>query len=408
MKAWAVLLMILFSITGLTYGFTQDATPDSAPDWTVERRCVDESTSRPDGWTFEGTILVTGDTGIFGVSSNSETPLLVAPLTFEQTDTNIVGGALSPDGRWYASPFGDRIFTESNNVYTTVREIRVYSTLGDNREYSVTLSPAIEGIPAGFYVPTYWQDNQWLLYANGEADVLINPFTQETQQLSGYHFNYVYDRFDSYQRPHLAPDFTLAVSTEGVTSEDQWGLYTVPAEDFSSPESFIQLDLAETTLVAWRPDSRFFAAEQDVESGRQLVFVNRQGAMDDVVFHLPQGERANNSAWSSNNRYFAFITFEDTGSESYYNQYWGKPNTLYIADTQEQVVIDTCLSTGIGLAWSPDGTQLAFLAPGEGTQPIFVMDVEDLTAYPVAKHQVGSNGVGDNYRPNSVIGWRDD
>jgi hypothetical protein len=333
-------------------------------------------------------------------------PRLVAPMTFGQTDTNIVGGALSPDGRWYASPFGDRVLTESFNVYTTVREIRVYSTSGDDRVYSVILAPAVEAIPSGFYIQIYWQDNQWLLYSNGEADTLINPFTQETRQLSGYHFNDVFDRFDSYQRPHLAPDFTLAVGTGGITSDAQWGLYTVPAEDRFSIKPFTQLDLADTSIVVWRPDSQIFAAEQDIESGRQLVFVNRQGAINDVVFHLPQGERSNNTAWSLNNRYFAFITFEDSGSQSSYYDYWEKPNTLYIADTQEQVVIDTCLSTGIGLAWSPDSSQLAFLAPGEGIQPIFVMDVENFNAYPVANHAVATTGVAENYRPNSVIGWR--
>jgi hypothetical protein len=403
-----VALLVLFSFALPLHVVMQDTTPKPTGSWTGERHCVDKPTRRPETWTFDGTILLTGEAGIYGVNDDWETSRVVAPLNFGQINTNIVGGALSPDGRWYASPFGDRELTQSNNVYTTVREIRVYSTSAEDREYIVILAPVIEGIPAGFYVQIHWQDSQWFLYANGDGDILINPFTQETQFLEGYHFHDVFDPLDYYQRPHLAPDFTLAVSTEYMSSDPQWGLYAVPAKDLFSAEPLIQLDLAETAIVAWRPDAHIFAAEQEVESGRQLVFVNRSGVVDEVVFHLPEGERVgnNNTAWSLNGRYFAFITFKDLGSEYGVYDYWGSPNTLYIADTQEQVVIDTCLSTGVGLAWSPDSTQLAFLAPGDGIEPVFVMDVENLNAYAVANHLVEAIGVAENYRPNNVIGWR--
>lgn len=402
MKLW-IALTLLFSFVMPIRVLTQDTTPA----WTVEQHCVDETMHHPQTWTFEGTILVTGDAGILGVNADWDMPRIVAPLKFEQVNTDIVGGALSSDGRWYASPFGDRILTESYNVITTVREIRVYNTSDEDRNYTVILAPAIEGIPAGFYIQVYWQDNQWFLFTNGDGDILINPFTQETQLLEGFHFNDVYDRFEYYQRPHLAPDFSLAVGTEYGSSNAQWGLYAVPVEDRFSTEPMLQLDLAGTAIVAWRSDSQMFAAEQTIDGERQLVFINRDGVIDEIVFDLPEGERVgnNNTAWSSNGRYFAFITFEDLGSEYGNYDYWGSPNTLYIADTQNRVVIDTCLSTGIGLAWSPDNTQLAFLAPGEGNQPIFVMDMESFSAYWVANHLVETIGVGENSRPDRVIGW---
>ena len=400
-----VALLVLFSFALPTRMVTQDTTP--APSWAVERHCVDEPIRRPQTWTFDGTILMTGDAGIYGISENWGKPRVVVPLRFEQINTDLVGGALSPDGRWYASPFGDREHTPSNNVLTTVREIHVYGTSDEDREHRLILEPPLENIPHGFYIQIYWKDSQWFLFANGEGDILINPFTQETQPLTGYHFNDVFDSFDYYQRPHLAPDFSLAVSTEYGNSDAKWGLYAVPAGDRFSAEPLIQLDLAETTIVAWRLDAQLFAAEHVVDSERQLVFINREGVIDEIIYHLPEGERAgnNNTAWSSNGRYFAFVTFEDLGSEYGYYDYWGSPNTLYIADTQNQVVIDTCLSAGIGLAWSPDNTQLAFLAPGDGSQPIFIMDVENFGLYRITNHLVGSIGIGENYRPNSVIGW---
>jgi hypothetical protein len=67
---------------------------------------------------------------------------------------------------------------------------------------------------------------------------------------------------------------------------------------------------------------------------------------------------------------------------------------LYIADIEQRRVIDTCISTDAGLAWSPKGTQLALMAEGEGQRPILVYDIQ--------QNQILNVG----YHSGGILAWR--
>jgi hypothetical protein len=193
---------------------------------------------------------------------------------------------------------------------------------------------------------------------------------------------------DYLPRVRPSPDWTLAVHSDGQ-------LYQILHELWVA-----DLPLAEAPIISWVPDSSFFAAEVDSLSSRQLVFIDRTGHITDTVFEIPDGQRIGprNTAWSSDRRYFAFVAYENSDFSIYIN--YSYPNTLYIADTQEHVVFDTCTSIGEGEAWSPDNTMLAVLQPGEGTKYVMILDLKSWSLHPVARHIVE---YGDG-----VIGWRAD
>jgi len=71
---------------------------------------------------------------------------------------------------------------------------------------------------------------------------------------------------------------------------------------------------------------------------------------------------------------------------------------VYVADVENQYIIDTCLMASEGIAWSPTAPLLAMLAPGRNQRPLWVLDVETNSIYTIAYHQAGVE--------DGVIGWR--
>lgn len=81
---------------------------DSLETWPVQQRCAESPALPPDDWSYPGTILMSGYAGIHGMRADWETPHIVA---FFRKDSRggrqLMGGQLSPDGRWYAVPTGE-------------------------------------------------------------------------------------------------------------------------------------------------------------------------------------------------------------------------------------------------------------------------------------------------------------
>jgi hypothetical protein len=121
-----------FSLLLLFFALSPAAAQES-PDagWPIEERCIGAPTAPPDDWTYSGTILMTGNSGIHGVNAAWETPHV---LTF-LNDTDLWGGALSPDGNWYASPRGNFTITETYNGITEIDELRISSIEGQRDNF---------------------------------------------------------------------------------------------------------------------------------------------------------------------------------------------------------------------------------------------------------------------------------
>ena len=77
-----LLIITIFLLFVLPHAATaQD--DDTSSGWPIVERCV-TPTVRPDGWTFDGTILLEGYAGIHGVNDAWPTPRV---LIFSRNDT---------------------------------------------------------------------------------------------------------------------------------------------------------------------------------------------------------------------------------------------------------------------------------------------------------------------------------
>jgi hypothetical protein len=357
--------------------------------WPVEERCVGEPTEPPDGWTFPGAILMTGHYGIHAVSADVETPYVAVFLGRR----DVPGGALSPDGLWYASPIGsagnDIFYTGTYSV--SVDAVRLYST---HSEEAHTIE-----IPGVVFVnengQIQWHDNEHFVYPTNDETLLIHSITGEYSSLEG-----LADFFKTYHGSMnitVSPDWTRAVYQSGGRLEARWQLL-----DFEDASFLRELALAQDSPVGWQADSSGFAAElrdkQDRENPQTSVAIlDTSGEVEQTIFLLPNNAhlrnsfdlRVHNIRWSPNGRYLAFITTTLN---------YPTVISLYIADMQERRVLNTCIETSDGLAWSPDGTKLAMMDfyDFKRHRPVMVLDLESWALYTVAYHD------------GSIIGWRGD
>lgn len=388
------IMLLFFIVTPLA---AQDAASDTG--WPIEQRCIGNPTPPPDDWTYDGTILLTGYAGIHGVNAAWDTPRV---LTFLNED-NLWGGALSPDGNWYASPRGNFTITETYNGITEIWEIRVFPVNGQRDTfYSVPFETEFYQYTHG---QVYWRDNEHFLYFD-----LMNPFTGEIQ--SWTQPDYVWDG-EPDNRSYFSPDWTRQIYYE-TGNQYGWRIYDIDNNSILDA-------LVLTPPIAWKPDSSGFVAT--INDGADipdysLALFDRDGVQGDVIVSAPDREFGLFAIdWSANGRYLAFITlpleYYIVEGKAYSYGYYDFDNILYIADTQQKRIIDTCMAIGEGLSWSPEAgvSQLAMMPPGEGTKDVLILDVEANTLYPIAEHIVEYNrriyqGRRESYY--SIIGWRAD
>ncbi len=344
-------------------------------------------------WVFPGVILAAGWAGLHGIRADLETPFVVA---FYDDWLEWPGREnLSPDGQWFAMAQGQFVegilFTDSLQVNAIV----VYSTDDPAERYTIEWDNWIDGVHNNS--PTRqlrWWDEDHLIYQQVNEDYplralfFINPFSGEIRSFTdglvvpsqGYFF-------------YPSPDWTRAVVNPFDDYID-WSL-----QDLISGETLISFRTAQSAIADWKPDSSGFMMQMEAVSDvfdwygdASLVLVSREGTVLETVFEVAgsSGFFSKYSyythGWSADGRYFAFVP------------YVGQSNLglLYIADTQDRVVINTCIMTGNGgLAWSPDGAMLSFLAGGNGQRRVEVLEISSWQLHSIAFHD------------GRIIGWRE-
>jgi hypothetical protein len=385
-------LLLLFTLPHAVIA-QDDGTP---PGWPIVERCV-TPTVRPDGWTFEGTILLTGYAGIHGVNDAWSTPHV---LVFLGSSTVPGGARLSPDGRWYAE-LGGKVFPSStHNDYYDVEAIRVYSTVNGE----LYAFPWENDYLANWgRSQMYWLDNDHLVYEYSEDAIrkpgeilILNLSDGSVVSWEGHikdvlFVGEVWQQGDSYFVSAQTPSPDL---TRTVVSREYF--HPTALYDTMNGEVLVEISPAYWPYISWTPDSSLFVIvidtdpDEDRES-RQLALLDRSGNFVDVVLTLSENQQISKKAstWSQDGR---FLTLELDQRH--------QEDSLYIVDLEERQIIDTCLQTGAGAAFSPGNTQLAILERGEGTKYVMVLDLESWALHPVANHIV-EYGEG-------VIGWRED
>ncbi|HEX3049021.1 MAG TPA: hypothetical protein VHP83_00075, partial [Aggregatilineaceae bacterium] len=269
------------------------------------------------------------------------------------------------------------VFVDRIDIYSTLHFRETYSLPWSN-QYTISTQRRSRTIR--------WWDNDTLIYESitqgrtgggsfwPDSTFLIDPFTGDTSSwLSGL------DPLDYLLYP--SPDWERAVYNANEEPFEAWGLYSFEGE-LLTDLPWIRGD------VQWNSDSsRFVTLIQQEDGERQIVLLNREGEITDTVF-IPENY-APLYGWSWDNRYIAF-TQEVRSADPYNVQHF-----LYLIDTQEKYIIDTCFDINRDAAWSPDGMQLALTGRG-ANYPIYIYDLELRGIYPVAEHS------GD------IIGWRAD
>lgn len=366
-RIWFLLLIILLTSAGYT------AHADEG--WEIVERCFGEATTPPEGWTFDGTLLLTSIGRLHAYRQGWETPRV---LVFDQHIAE--QSVLSPDGLWYAvvQKEKDNDLSSMATTWYRVYAIHVYSTVTDEKYvipwesiYYFNQQPRGHGL--------YWLDNEHLLYSRGDAVneewVTINPFTGAIGEWDAT-FNPSWDQFK------FSPDREKAV---------YW--------DWNEPGGWFYNGTHEISIPAhdadWSPNSTIFAAfTRDLETKlpNQYVLFDEDGIRTDVIFDLWSNSQLTSegagvteyleTGWSPDNRYLVF----------------GVQERLYIADIEHKQVIDACVISAIysfSVAWSPDSSQFALTTyiHDDGIQ------IFDLAAW--ERYVVG-------YHSGDVIGWRGD
>lgn len=388
MKMWAVLLVIGLLVP--EFAIQAQDEPLDLTSWPVIERCVGPATASPEDWSYPGVILLEGYAGLHGVNQQWATPRVLS-FDFETG----FGSSLSPDGRWYAVPQSEWYRHSPSPAYSVyVNEIRVYSTIdpADN----ITL-------PWGLYWVDFllhdednltlrWVDNEQLVFrgtdpvetrSHGEL-LLVNPFSGEIVGWSGV-------REVATHPDHFfpAPDWSRAVV-------DEWADGVWVLVDPVTGALIADLpDLARLSTAVWSPDSMAFIASKDTvrldsdDNHAQLYLFDADGTLRATVFDAQVDPYSlDEVAWSNSGQYVSFLVWQESDA-------WSGSPRLYLADIENERVIDTCL-TVIPRAWSPDRWQLAVMPPGDRDRPIYVFDLEQWALYTIAYHS------------GTIIGWREE
>lgn len=261
MKTRLLFILMLTLILPPLILSAQESTPEatSSPDtegWPIVQRCVGEPITPPDNWTYDGTILMTGWAGLHAMNSNREVPYIVAPHS-------IPGGALSPDGAWYALPRGS--ISQNDNLVDwayIVGDLTLYSTDLPIQERRINWDVLFYGGSEFTAVnPIVWLDNERFVYYTGSKWRELNPVTVNlfTEEVTA-------------QEIDISPSYAFFPSNDGMRFVQHMSLYDLP-----SGQLIRQSILGN--LVDWSQNSHYF-----VSAGSGLWLYDREGNLLDTIF----------------------------------------------------------------------------------------------------------------------------
>lgn len=283
-------------------------------------------------------------------------------LAFEG-GTFTASGALSPDGRHYAVPYGTITTFAAFDVRYRVTELWVYTT--------ETVPRLVRRIAWGATfqegaVPrVLWLDSQRLLYPQGSIDSprtywMLDPFaetvTPTESTLGGY--------------AALSPDLTRGIARH----EDGYAL-------FDTDGRALVRRLDGLSGFVWHPDSlRFAALEHGADGVRRLVLVDAVSDTREVLLTLEARYALRGLTWSPDGARVLFTLLDPQENE----------NRLIVGDVRGRAFVDTCAllkvldpRDGLAAVFSPDGARVALLAAGADF-PFQVLDIDSNTRYGVS------------------------
>lgn len=363
----------LLSVVLLTLGFTigTTAAQENSSDistWPIVERCLPAPILPDANWSFEGDILMWGWGGIHAVRSGIETPFVL----------HWGYGVISPDGQWVLSQ-RSRTYNEQlsgpgplgRHSYYLGDMLVENLTTGEQKVidweayYWLTSRPDLRG-PAG----PLWLDNERFISFYGDLareTRVANIITGEVETL-----NHV---------PLEDPDLSISPDLTRMVYDSQ--LYSFPEYELIS-ENFVGNSRLQGAF--WTADSAMLVdIDYDYDSNfATLTIFDRDGHLIATPFAEEEASIWLKE-WSPAGNYLPISVMIGTN----------RPRS-FILDMQTKTVIDLCIQNAQDWAWSPDGTQFAFIA-GQGQQPVLVTSVEEWQPLIAAYH----TGRVFGWRPNS-------
>src|SRR5262249_43612774 len=136
-RIFALIALPVLLCTMLAPTLAQDS------EWTLEQHCMPGAVHLPDDSAFAGAIFTADNRGIHASRADRTTSYIIA---FEGRNFTPVGD-FSPDGRWFAVPYGRVEYGNMLENRYVVTEWRVYSTGLDQAYHVVPFSHYDEHLP---------------------------------------------------------------------------------------------------------------------------------------------------------------------------------------------------------------------------------------------------------------------
>lgn len=381
MRLNPLLLLIIFSLI-VPPVLAQDTAENP---YTLEERCLPEVAPPPADWTYSGTLLMSGYAGIHAMQADWETPRIEAFFRRNRLGIPQNGGQISPNGEWYAVPVGETWVEPSFNQYWDIRGLNIYSLVNE-RELNISLTEYYEGFGIHMGISAWsseivrWVDDESLLIGS----LLIRPFGEEIEVEEA--------SVSAFFSPGLefepSPDWSRIYGR--IQSEELYmGIFEPEAPD-------IAIAYLQASAIAWQHDSSAFLAEQWEDEMGRLTLYDKDGRFIENLFYSEGGRFVinnmssgrNGQAWSFDNRYFAFIHWLGETWES----------QLVLLDRENRLAINTCWHPVSQAVWLANEHQFAILLEAPENLRLVIVDIDNWTAYEVARH----SGIAT---PN-MIAWR--
>lgn len=269
------------------------------------------------------------------------------------------GGAMSPDGRYYAVPNGVIQTNSSADVRYVVQELRVITT--ETVPRIAARVPWQASFPVGTRFATtqgipsiHWLDADTFAFPSGSMNgeqvwQRVAPFSQPT----------TIEDFPAAAASPLSPDGRRGLRPDGLG----WAIYDLSTSETSA--RLPRLSAAQTRL--WSPNSANLAAVVERPSGTALALFASDGAPVTDVQAAEPGQQVWNVRWSPDGSRLVYALF-DPETEI---------NRVFIYDLTSSETQDTCIDLTThpqALTWSPDGAQLALVADVGGGDALWLFD----------------------------------
>lgn len=335
----------------------QTAPTESA--WALTESCAAQSVDAPDG-------LITGVIASYqrgeGARAYREAVGTTYYLAFEGSAFT-ESGALSPDGRHYAVPYGSITTFAAFDVRYRVSEIWVYTTESVPR--------LIRRIPWGATfqrgdVPRMtWLDDQTLLYPEGNIDAptvyyTLDPFAENITRAESTLGGYV----------ALSPDARYGIALH----EGGYALM-----DAAAGTRIRRLE--GLSDFVWHPDSRRYTALHRAADGtRHLMLIDAADDTGETIFTLDERYALRGLRWSSDGERLLFGLFDPQENET----------RLIVGDASARTLTDVCVllkvvdaRDGAAAVFAPAGDAVALLT-ASGDYRFRVLDLESNTLYGIS------------------------